>query len=604
MSLHAELQTAHDLLRQQRLPEAEAACRSALQRSPSSAPALHLLGLILKGSGDLAESERLMRQSLQFEPGRAEFHANLGNLLRRMGRLAEAEPAYRRALELDGNAPASRLGLARTLNDLGRRTEAERECRALVEVRARDPEAWCALAMTLRDQQRHAEAEAAYRQAIMVGPDYAPARHNLAVLLVNVERTEEALAQLDQAKAMGMDAAELEFMRGRALLELYRFDEAEQAFERTVRLAPANPEGQLALARLRYMRGDPAFARDLSAAVTANRGDVRLQMQLADVLRRVGDLQNAEALLRDCIERHGAAPELQSSLATVLQESGRLREAEREALAAATARPGVTTIIQNLVAILLGLGRAGEAMPFIQTERKRNPLDQSWIAYEATAARLLGTDLYRELYDYERLVKVYDIEPPAGWASMAELNAALVSVLSARHGLSQHPFDQSLRHGTQTARSLLVDRDPAIQAVLKAFLPSIADYRARIGIDSAHPLRDRNRGMAQYAGCWSVRLNRDGYHVNHIHPEGWISSAYYISVPAESADNDKRSGWIKFGEPRMPVPDATAERVVQPKAGRLVLFPSYMWHGTTPILGAEPRLTMAFDVVPRLTPPP
>jgi hypothetical protein len=29
-----------------------------------------------------------------------------------------------------------------------------------------------------------------------------------------------------------------------------------------------------------------------------------------------------------------------------------------------------------------------------------------------------------------------------------------------------------------------------------------------------------------------------------------------------------------------------------------VLFPSYLWHGTNPIRGEEPRLTIAFDCVP------
>jgi hypothetical protein len=58
------------------------------------------------------------------------------------------------------------------------------------------------------------------------------------------------------------------------------------------------------------------------------------------------------------------------------------------------------------------------------------------------------------------------------------------------------------------------------------------------------------------------------------------------------------SGWLKFGEPRYPVPNAGAEGVVQPRAGRLVLFPSYMWHGTNPIHGSEPRTSVAFDAVP------
>jgi hypothetical protein len=68
------------------------------------------------------------------------------------------------------------------------------------------------------------------------------------------------------------------------------------------------------------------------------------------------------------------------------------------------------------------------------------------------------------------------------------------------------------------------------------------------------------------------------------------------------ADETTQSGWIKFGEPGLPVPGATPERLVQPKPGRLVLFPSYMWHGTTPITGDQPRMTVAFDVIPNPQP--
>jgi uncharacterized protein (TIGR02466 family) len=98
-------------------------------------------------------------------------------------------------------------------------------------------------------------------------------------------------------------------------------------------------------------------------------------------------------------------------------------------------------------------------------------------------------------------------------------------------------------------------------------------------------------------GCWSVRLGKEGYHVNHVHSEGWISSAYYAELPAEVADTEAKSGWIKFGEPRFEVPGATAGKFVQPQVGMLVLFPSYMWHGTMPIHGDEPRMTVAYDAV-------
>ena len=594
----SHLMAAYGLLREGRLHDAEASCRSVLARSPRDPDALHLLGLIRKSAGDLGGAERLLRESIELASGRAEFRANLGNVLRRSGRLVEAEECYREALARDREHGPARLGLARTLNDLGKHAAAEAECRVLVATHGSSPQSWAALAMTLRDQQRLAEAEAAYRHATALAPEYGPAHHNLGALLNRMDRPEEALAALQQAQATGVGGASLAFNRGRALLQLYRLDEAEQAFAEAVAAAPTDREAQLALARLRFMRGDPRFARDIASAVAATREDAALQLLFADVLRRTGDLQTSEALLRDLLSRKGPMPEIRAALASVLQEAGRLKEAEVEALEAAAARPQDTAVVENLVAILLARASPEPALEFIRLQRQRQPNEQRWIAYEATAARLMGNPLYRELYDYGRYVRSYDLEAPAGWSSMQELNAALVQTLAARHRFAAHPFDQSLRQGSQTAHSLLTDPDPAIQSILKAFEAPLASYRESMGTDPAHPLSMRNRGSATISEAWSVQLQRGGYHVNHLHPQGWISSAYYVSVPAEVQDTELMSGWIKFGETRMPVPGANAERFVQPRAGLLVLFPSYMWHGTNAIHGTEPRLTIAFDAVP------
>ncbi len=70
-------------------------------------------------------------------------------------------------------------------------------------------------------------------------------------------------------------------------------------------------------------------------------------------------------------------------------------------------------------------------------------------------------------------------------------------------------------------------------------------------------------------------------------------------MEAPSAVARGREGWIQFGEPGVRVePPQPAERHVEPRPGRLLLFPSYMWHGTIPYEGDETRLTVAFDIVP------
>ncbi|MBS0430823.1 MAG: hypothetical protein JSS21_00235, partial [Proteobacteria bacterium] len=99
---------------------------------------------------------------------------------------------------------------------------------------------------------------------------------------------------------------------------------------------------------------------------------------------------------------------------------------------------------------------------------------------------------------------------------------------------------------------------------------------------------------------WSVRLRPHGFHVNHYHPEGWVSSACYIQLPG-AVNAAGCEGWLKFGEPGFPTnPSLPPEHFIRPDAGLLALFPSYMWHGTVPFPGdpGDTRLTIAFDILP------
>jgi hypothetical protein len=96
-----------------------------------------------------------------------------------------------------------------------------------------------------------------------------------------------------------------------------------------------------------------------------------------------------------------------------------------------------------------------------------------------------------------------------------------------------------------------------------------------------------------------VRLTSAGYHTNHMHPEGWMSSALYVALPDEVRAARDQSGHIQFGVPLLDKDLALPpRRVVKPEVGTLVLFPSYMWHGTIPFHSQQARLTVAFDLVP------
>jgi hypothetical protein len=138
----------------------------------------------------------------------------------------------------------------------------------------------------------------------------------------------------------------------------------------------------------------------------------------------------------------------------------------------------------------------------------------------------------------------------------------------------------------QTTQNLDRVDDPVVRALFPAIEGPIRRHIAAIG----------EGGGYRFHGSWSARLAPNGFHVNHLHPMGWISSACYIALPA--AVDLGHQGWIQFGEPGVPTaPALAAEHLVKPEPGLLVLFPSYMWHGTVPFSGGEPRLAVAFDLL-------
>jgi hypothetical protein len=318
------------------------------------------------------------------------------------------------------------------------------------------------------------------------------------------------------------------------------------------------------------------------------------------MLRRGDRRDDAEAMLREGLVRHPDEAMVSAALGVLRGEAGDAAGALPLLARGVAMRPDDLSLRESLASACLQAGDPDAALAHIRVGRAAKPLDCAWLAHEAVALRMKGDPAYARLYDMDRVVRAYDLPTPPGYADFATFNAALAETLRRMHTLDAHPLDQSLRGGTQTSKSLLESDDPLIVAFLAALQAPIADYIAAMPDDPAHPIYGRKpaSGRAKLVGCWSVRLRPGGYHVNHVHPEGWISSAYYVSVPPGVAGANDHQGWIQFGEPRWPVPGVGPERFVEPRAGRLVLFPSCMWHGAVPFRDGEERMTIAFDAAP------
>ncbi len=99
-------------------------------------------------------------------------------------------------------------------------------------------------------------------------------------------------------------------------------------------------------------------------------------------------------------------------------------------------------------------------------------------------------------------------------------------------------------------------------------------------------------------GCWANINPRGAYHPTHCHPNNYLSGVYYVAAPPPTR--------ILFQDPRpsmiMPKPRQYSRITVnggeaESKAGRMVLFPSWLRHNVPSNSTGEDRISIAFNLM-------
>ncbi|MEP6898378.1 MAG: tetratricopeptide repeat protein, partial [Rhodanobacter sp.] len=573
-----ELHAAHDQL------------QILVGEHPDYVEALRLLAGTRQAFGDIDGAEELLRKAFALDPNWAPTLATLGELLLVRGRGDEAEPLLRRAAQ---RLPRAALVLARHCNDTQRPADALALVAPLCTTGQVDAELVAQHVAALAMLGRQQEAVDFHRRIAEASSGNPAATHALAIALDAASQHVEAEQTAGRVLARGHRTAAVHFTHARSLIALGEFERAESALRDCLQLEPRLAEAQSHLARLIWMRtGDRTQTTQmLDQAMQAFSGDDALRATKAAILQGAGDARGAYACLAEQAARAQSSPTLlvRAGLAALdFDPPTSLGLAER----ALRMSPGNVAARNLLMASQLGVGDAQSALRHCETLLANAPDDQYLLALQTTAWRLLGDDRYLALCDYPGLALTQTLPLPPSWPDLATFLADLKRSLERLHNPAGHPLlFQSLRHGTETTEDLTRSTDPVIQALFKAFDVPIREYLAHIG-RGTDPLRRRNRDAYRFNGSWSVRLRTSGYHNNHVHPRGWISSAFYVDLPDSMADASTTDGCLAFGQPGiMTTPSLHAEHVIHPRPGMLVLFPSYVWHGTVPFTSDQTRLT-------------
>jgi len=190
------------------------------------------------------------------------------------------------------------------------------------------------------------------------------------------------------------------------------------------------------------------------------------------------------------------------------------------------------------------------------------------------------------------VTKLYSAELPQP-ELLADLARAIRSL--AADDLAGRRWSRKHRYSGYTSYASLNDlpkRDPAFGELARL----LARHAAALADEAAFELSRKPR----LDSLWVNLLKSSGHHSGHIHPHSIISGTFYVEVP-------KGSGSIRFEDPRLGLMMSAPSRrkdapddlqpfvTVEPRAGLLLMWESWLRHEVLPGTGKGERLSISFN---------
>ena len=448
-----------------------------------------------------------------------------------------------------------------------------------------DHRLWHIKGLIHREQDARELALPALSRAVELAPNEPLIAHGYARTLL-----EAGLPSVDAfARAMKLTQGNPEVLSGMvaALIAEGRPRDAIAGLEQVLARSPLWVEGHVLLASVRWSEGErEGFTRSYDQALAQHPASIELRDEQLLALVEAEQFDEALARIEEGRERYGDQPLFIIHEAALRSEMGETEAADR--LFEQIPPLSAANFDVRRVRHWLRTGRVQEASALLDQWIETPEQEMFW-PYAATCWRMTNDPRSEWLEGDQRLVGVYDIGdrlPPLD---------RLAATLRKLHTAKSQPFSQSVRGGTQTDGNLFHRIEPEIVALREAIRQTVLEHSAQLPpIDERHPLLRCRPDKISFSGAWSVRLQAGGSHTNHVHPMGWLSSAFYVVLPTDLGRDE--AGLLTLGEPQAQLRlDVPPHRLIEPKPGRLALFPSWMWHGTRPF-GEGERMTVAFDV--------
>jgi tetratricopeptide (TPR) repeat protein len=312
------------------------------------------------------------------------------------------------------------------------------------------------------------------------------------------------------------------------------------------------------------------------------------RLRLARILRGMGRFDAALEQAEMALAQDPASRPAKVLKFWLLTKTGRFDTAEALVDEVARIDPCEPYVFELLGGRMKGAADAERLLAHCDAALDINSAAANPTYFKALAlAKLERGESARDLVSPWRHVDVVDAEAPPAWLR------TLAEEIRSHPRLEPDPAGKSLREGRQTG-PLNPDDGPAIAALMQLIREQVDRYVSALDEDASGFARGRPARAS--LTVWGVVCGPDGRQRSHRHPNGWLSGVYYVAAPAD--DQGAFQGPLLVGDAGEGVEAPWETRRVEPRPGRLVIFPSYMPHSTCPSKADGERISIAFDVEP------
>jgi tetratricopeptide (TPR) repeat protein len=307
------------------------------------------LGISLAKAGKLAEAESELEQAARGAPRVALYRAQLGSILGLEGKWTEALNSFKKAVDLDPTNINFRRETAAVQWQIGLMSSAEKNLRYILGKNPGDPGAVLLLGMVN-------EKEGNYRTAAQLLDSQFDA------VISQPDRTVALFHSLVRSGQRGKLPKMLE------VLKLRMND-------------PGWPSAISRCTQIAASGGEPETAKSLFALISVNEPTrPTAGLQLATLLNNIGQVSEAKQLLLELVEQGVVSADLQALLGNCYEkehEPSLALEAYRRAI---EAEPTRVDYYQDLIALLLDLGKSNDALQLVNHALTIAPNDaRPWV---------------------------------------------------------------------------------------------------------------------------------------------------------------------------------------------------------------------------------